>query len=124
MSKLSAITIIPSESHSSICHVEGMLWAVRIASQPMSFSIFICLARASRSMAAPSGPRSWCRHTPFSLRVTPFSWNPCSLLTLTVRIPNFHSLLSKGRSPGMRPLPGPAPVSSCVSIAAMLMPAR
>ena len=41
MSKLSAMTIMPSESHTSIWSVDGMLWAVRMASQPMAFIIFI-----------------------------------------------------------------------------------
>ena len=41
MSKLSAITIIPIESHTSICHVDGMLCAVRIALHPMSFIVRI-----------------------------------------------------------------------------------
>ena len=58
MSKLSAITIMPSESQMSICIVEGMLCAVRIASQPISFISFICLMRAASFMAAPRGPRS------------------------------------------------------------------
>ena len=58
MSKLSAITIMPSESHRSICIWLGMLWLVRMASQPISFIIFICRMRADLFTAAPSGPRS------------------------------------------------------------------
>ena len=41
MSKLSAMTIIPMESHTSICMVEGILCAVRMASHPMSFNMRI-----------------------------------------------------------------------------------
>ena len=41
MSKLSAMTIIPSESHSCICIDDGILWDVRMASQPICFIIFI-----------------------------------------------------------------------------------
>ena len=40
MSNDSAMTIMPNESHTSICIWLGMLWAVRMASQPMSFMIF------------------------------------------------------------------------------------
>ena len=58
MSKLSAITIIPIESQISICHVEGMLCAVRMASHPISFMVRICLMSAALFTSAPRGPRS------------------------------------------------------------------
>ena len=41
MSKLSAMTIMPSESHRSICICEGMLCEVRMASQPIAFIVLI-----------------------------------------------------------------------------------
>ena len=41
MSKLSAMTIMPRESQRSICICEGMLWEVRMASQPISFMVLI-----------------------------------------------------------------------------------
>ena len=58
MSKLSAITIMPSESHTSISIDEGMLWAVRMASAPISFIIFIWRMKADLFSAVPIGPRS------------------------------------------------------------------
>ena len=89
MSKLSAMTIMPIESHTSICHVDGMLWAVRMASQPMSFIVRIWRMSAALLTAAPKGPRSWCRHTPLILRDTPLSWKPSYCATRTVRMPTF-----------------------------------
>lgn len=59
MSKLSAMTIMPSESHTSICIVEGMLWLVRMASLPISFIILTWRMSAALLTAAPSGPKSW-----------------------------------------------------------------
>ena len=41
MSNDSAMTIIPSESQTSICIWLGMLWLVRMASHPISFIVFI-----------------------------------------------------------------------------------
>ena len=86
MSKLSAITSIPISSQMSICHDAGMLWAVRIASHPMSFRRRTWRRNAARLNAAPSGPRSWCRHTPLNFRTTPLSRNP-SAVAETVRMP-------------------------------------
>ena len=52
------MTIMPRLSQISICHVEGMLWAVRMASAPMAFIISIWRMRAVLLMAAPNGPKS------------------------------------------------------------------
>ena len=95
MSKLSAMTIMPSESHTSICIWLGMLCAVRMASQPMAFIVLIWRMSAALFTAAPSGPRSWCRQTPFSLRVTPLSWKPPFADTPTVRKPTFRVFESR-----------------------------
>ena len=94
MSKLSAMTIMPRESQTSICIVEGILCAVRMASHPMSFISFICRISAALFTAAPSGPRSWCRHTPFILRDTPLRRKPPSFDTSTVRTPRFVTVSS------------------------------
>ena len=72
-SKLSARNMNPISSQSSSCSREGMLWALRMASQPMSFRIRNCRRNAATFTAAPNGPRSWCRHTPLNFRTRPFN---------------------------------------------------
>ena len=79
----------------SICHWLGMLCDVRMASQPISFIVFIWRMSAALFTAAPKGPRSWCRQTPFSFRVTPLSWKPPLADTLTVRRPIFRVFWSR-----------------------------
>ena len=58
MSKLSAMTIIPRESYTSICIWLGELCAVRIASHPICLSRCTCRIKADLFEAAPIMPRS------------------------------------------------------------------
>ena len=73
MSNDSAMTIMPSESYTSICICEGILWLVRMASAPMRFMMTAWRMMAPLLTAAPNGPKSWCKHTPLIFRVTPLS---------------------------------------------------
>ena len=87
LSNDSAMTNMPNESHKSVSIVEGMLCEVRMPSQPISLRIFIWRISAALLSAAPSGPRSWCMHTPFILRVAPLNRKPCSLVNEKERTP-------------------------------------
>jgi hypothetical protein len=64
VSNASTIITIPSSWQTSIISGEGGLCEVRRALTPMLFMIRICRMTASRLIAAPRAPRSWCRSTP------------------------------------------------------------
>ena len=95
----STIIMNPISSHSSTSSGAGMLWEVRMASQPMSFSSVSWRRRAALLTAAPSGPRSWWLHTPWNLRGLPLSINPLSATMATERMPKRVAYSSTNRSP-------------------------
>src|SRR5256886_5760623 len=68
MSKASSSTMKPMRSVRSSSSGAGGLWEVRSAFTPIAFMIWSCRSRARVFTAAPKLPRSWCRHTPRTLR--------------------------------------------------------
>ena len=75
-------TTRPSPPCRAVAQIEQFrrrgLWLVRMAFPPISLKILIVRANARVSMAAPSTPRSWWSHTPFSGARLPFNRNPLS----------------------------------------------
>jgi hypothetical protein len=66
VSNASTIITMPSSWQTSIISGDGGLCDVRNALTPMLFMSFIWRINASRLMAAPRAPSSWCRSTPCS----------------------------------------------------------
>ena len=88
MSKASSITMKPMRSVRSSSSGAGGLCEVRIALAPIARMISSCRSIARVFTAAPSAPRSWCRHTPRIFTWRPFKKNPESGRKTNDRTPN------------------------------------